>query len=114
MTNARRKLPRSFKVAGVAKLDHGGTSRISTSTTRAIDKAATPWPEASSTPYELENQCGSSDIAQSIAANVTLSPQMISPGPLMSANLRRRAGTSAVTPAESVFKQSASSVQTTK
>ena len=40
-----------------------------------------PWPAMKSRPKIVENQCGSSDITQSIAVNVTVKPQNSRPGP---------------------------------
>ncbi len=40
----------------------------------------------------VENQCGSSDIPQSMAANVTVRPKSRMPGPEMSCILRRTRG----------------------
>ena len=48
-----------------------------------------------STPYIVENQCGSIDIAQSIDANVTVSPYATSPADERSCS-RRATGRSPV------------------
>src|SRR5688572_6955743 len=87
MTNASKRLPRSWKCAAESTSDSGGTSARSTMTTTANDRVASNCPMITRMPYIVENQCGSNDIIQSTDENVAVRTYSTNPGPLRS---RRR------------------------
>src|SRR5579885_3335682 len=83
MTLASSSLPTSCRCFGVRISDIGRKLERNTRIVIRNDKADRPWPAMHSNPNIDEYQCGFSDMAQSIAINVTLNPQKMMPGPLM-------------------------------
>ena len=77
MTNASSRLPRSFHTSAV-------TSGITQLATRiASARAGSICPVATRAPKIVEDHSGSSDMIQSIDANVVVTPSTTSPGPLI-------------------------------
>src|SRR5689334_7278923 len=83
MTLASSNLPTSCRCRAVKISDMGRKFDMNTRIVIRNDIADRPWPAMNRSPNIVENQWGLSDIAQSIAMNVTLNAQKIRPGPLM-------------------------------
>src|ERR1700754_1365541 len=83
MTNASVSLPRSWKCAGLISPAIGACFDSTASTVIEKAIAESNWPPTKMIPQIDEYQVGSSDITQSIVANVIMSPQITRPGPLI-------------------------------
>src|SRR5579871_332863 len=83
ITLASRSLPTSCRCFGVRISDMGRKFERNTRMVIRNDIADKPCPAMNRSPNMVENQWGFSDIAQSIARNVTLKAQKMRPGPLM-------------------------------
>ena len=91
----KSSLPRSWRCSALHATDTGPERRSETVAIARKAKAATSEPENEYTPKIVEYQRGSSDISQSKAANVWVSPSGMRSGPLQRRSRAARSGSGA-------------------